>query len=54
MRSVTILATTPPALGMDNFVASYADTLYVPKGCLAAYKSNSAWSSAFTAIVEQP
>jgi hypothetical protein len=59
LTSVTIMATTPPKLGSGynynspNFSAG-GDTLYVPKGCVAAYQAASAWSNAFTYIVEQP
>jgi hypothetical protein len=46
------MATTPPTLlGNDDF-GVVGDTLHVPKGCLAAYKS-SKWNDAFSVIVEQ-
>lgn len=32
----------------------YCDTLYVPAGCVGAYKANWVWNNAFTYIVEQP
>ena len=48
--SVTILATTPPILRGDNFTADN-DILYVPAGCVAAYKATN-WNDVFTTITE--
>ena len=50
LTSVTILATTPPTLGGSNFAQNNV-TLYVPTGCVEAYKA-SAWNGVFTTITE--
>lgn len=60
LTSVTVMGETPPSLAIadygmaSNFGDDYNDdTLYVPKGCVDAYKADAAWSAAFTNIVEQ-
>ena len=50
--NVTILATTPPTtLYGTNFLAEN-DTLYVPVGCVDAYKAIPEWRNAFATITE--
>lgn len=52
LASVTVLATTPPSLGISVFEEiPQTAVLYVPKGCAAAYQS-SAWQTYFKVIVE--
>ncbi len=53
LTNVTILATSPPNLGDDNFPHG-ADTLHVPAECVAAYKGDSAWNAAFNSIMAIP
>ena len=51
LRSVVIMATTPPEV-LNSSDTFYDDTLYVPAGCVEAYKE-SFWSRLFLDIVEQ-
>jgi hypothetical protein len=54
LKQVTIMAAIPPTLYSDNSdFPTTDDTLYVPKGSLAAYQNDAAWSAAFSTIVEQ-
>lgn len=52
LKNVTIMAKVPPYLDSYNFTVS-DDTLYVPKGCVSAYKAMQGWNDSFTNIVEQ-
>ena len=47
LLSVTSLATTPPTLGNNNFIAS-GDTLYTPITSKSAYQSIYNWRTAFS------
>ena len=51
LKNVTILATIPPILYNPNFSAEN-DTLYVPVGCVEAYKAIPEWRNAFATITE--
>ncbi len=53
LKSVTVMAAIPPVMEYGNFGEADDDTLYVPKGSLAAYKADTAWNAAFTTIKEQ-
>lgn len=60
LTSVTVMSTAPASLDFygyypgvdDNFKANNNDTLYVPKGCLDAYRFSD-WYYTFEYIVEQ-
>ena len=54
LTSITTLATTPPALTANAFYYTKNNaTLYVPAGCVEAYKA-SAWNDVFETIMEMP
>lgn len=44
IQSITILATTPPALGYKPFISTNDCPIYVPAASLLAYQSASGWS----------
>lgn len=52
LKKVAILATMPPALGVDNF-ATKNGVLHVLAGTVDAYKATT-WRNAFTTITDQP
>ncbi len=56
LKTVIIMATVPPTIKTEDFLVNFGaedDTLYVPAGCVEAYKADEAWRAAFTNIVEQ-
>ena len=53
LKNVTIMAVTPPVLAEYDHFRGASKTLYVPKGCVNAYKADAKWNAAFTTIVEQ-
>ncbi len=53
LYSLTVHATTPPALGQDAFIGVSRDIpVYIPTGTLAAYQAAEGWGSYFTNFVE--
>lgn len=51
LERVTCFSEVPPTLGENNFSAIYDDVLYVPGTSLQAYRSDPAWSAAFSQIL---
>ena len=52
LRKVTCLGTTPPTITAESFPNRTKETLYVPKGCKAAYEDADYWWE-FKEIIEQ-
>ncbi len=54
LNSVTIMAETPPALGVNNFIASNGDRLHVPAMHVPTYVAALPWRTVFASIVRLP
>lgn len=54
LTTMTILATTPPALGGTNAISSATTKIYIPAGTLSVYQSATNWSNFADLFEELP